>query len=90
MAKESIAIISRLESELLFCNWQLTIIDKNKNNIMSEYKLKKTKMEDKVVGAYKKIEDGVVNTYKTIEDGVVNTYKNIEDKFVEKFLDKEE
>ncbi len=49
---------------------------------MSEYKLKKTKMEDKVVGAYKKIEDGVVNTYKTIEDGVVNTYKNIEDKFV--------
>ena len=48
---------------------------------MTEYKLKKTKIEDKVVGAYKKIEDGVVS---------VDTYKTIEDKFVEKFLDKEE
>lgn len=46
---------------------------------MSEYKLKKSKVEEKVV-----------ETYKKIEDGVVNTYKGIEGKFVEKFLDKKE
>ena len=46
---------------------------------MSEYKLKKSKVEEKVVGTYKKV-----------EDGVVNTYKGIEGKFVEKFLDKKE
>ena len=57
--------------------------------IMSEYKLKKTKVEEKVVGTYKKIEDGVVNAYKNVEDAVVGTYKKIEDKFVENFLDKE-
>lgn len=39
-------------------------------------KLKTGKVEEKVVGAYKKIEDGVVGTYKIIED-----------KFVEKFLE---
>ena len=46
---------------------------------MSEYKLKKTKVEEKVVGTYKKIEDGVVNAYKNVEDAVVGTYKKIED-----------
>ena len=50
---------------------------------MSEYKLKKTKVEEKVVGTYKKIEDGVVNAYKNVEDAVVGTYKKIEDKFVD-------
>ena len=35
---------------------------------MSEYKLKKTKVEEKVVDTYKKIEDGVVNDYKNVED----------------------
>ena len=60
-----------------------------KQNIMSEYKLKKTKVEEKVVGTYKKIEDGVVNAYKNVENAVVGTYKKIEDKFVDKFLDKE-
>ena len=38
---------------------------------MSEYKLKKTKVEEKVVGTYKKIEDGVVNAYKNVEDAVL-------------------
>lgn len=50
-------------------------------------KLKTGKVEEKVVGAYKKIEDGVVGGYQAIEDAVVGTYKKIEDKFVEKFLE---
>lgn len=57
---------------------------------MANYKLKKTKVEEAVVGTYKKIEDGVVGTYQKIEDSVVGTYQKIEDKFVEKFLDKKE
>lgn len=61
-----------------------------KENIMTQYKLKTTKVEKKVVGAYKKIENGVVNGYKAVEDAVVGTYKKIEDKFVDTFLEKKE
>ena len=43
---------------------------------MNQKKLKTTKVEKKVVGAYK-----------AIENAVVGTYKKIEDKFVEKFLE---
>lgn len=59
--------------------------------IMSEKKLKTTKVEKKVVGAYKTIENGVVKGYQAVEDAVVGTYKKIENKFVDTFLeDKEE
>ena len=81
-AKEQKAIISKSVWESLFDNALKKIV-------MSEYKLKKTKVEEKVVDTYKKIEDGVVNAYKNVEDAVVGTYKKIEGKFVDKFLDKE-
>lgn len=57
---------------------------------MAELKLKKTKIEEKVVGTYQKIEDTVVGTYQKIEDTVVGTYQKIKDKFVEKFLEEGE
>ncbi len=55
--------------------------------IMTKYKLKTGKVENVVVGAYKKIEDGVVDGYQAIEDALVGTYKKIEGKFVERFLE---
>lgn len=54
---------------------------------MTKYKLKKGKVENAVVEAYKKIENGVVDGYQAIEDAVVGTYKTIEGKFVERFLE---
>ena len=57
---------------------------------MSNMKIKTGKVEEKVVGAYKKIEDGVVKGYQAIEDAVTGTYQKIEDKFVEKFLEGDE
>ena len=54
---------------------------------MSQKKLKTTKVEKKVVGAYKAVENGVVEGYQAVEDAVVGTYKKIENKFVEKFLE---
>ena len=54
---------------------------------MTKYKLKSGKVENAVVGAYKKIENGVVDGYQAIEDAVVGTYKTIEGKFVERFLE---
>lgn len=54
---------------------------------MSQKKLKTTKVEKKVVGAYKAVENGVVKGYQAVEDAVVGTYKKIENKFVEKFLE---
>lgn len=54
---------------------------------MSQKKLKTTKVEKKVVGAYKAVENGVVKGYQAVEDAVVVTYKKIENKFVEKFLE---
>lgn len=53
---------------------------------MTKHKLKRGKVENAVVGAYKKIENGVVAGYQAIEDAVVSTYEKIEGKFVEKFL----
>lgn len=55
--------------------------------IMTKYKLKTGKVENTVVGAYKKIENGVVEGYQAIEDAVVGTYKKVEDKFVGRFLE---
>lgn len=55
---------------------------------MTKHKLKTGKVENAVVGAYKKIENGVVDGYQAIEDAVVSTYEKIEGKFVEKFLEK--
>lgn len=40
------------------------VMDKN-------YKLKRGKVEEKVVNAYKKIEDGVVGGYQAVENAVV-------------------
>ena len=57
---------------------------------MSNMKIKTGKVEEKVVGAYKKIENGTVNGYKAVENAVVGTYKKIEDKFVDTFLEKKE
>ena len=54
---------------------------------MSQKKLKTTKVEKKVVGAYNAVENGVVKGYQAVEDAVVGTYKKIENKFVEKFLE---
>ncbi|MBQ8055822.1 MAG: hypothetical protein IJ270_03285 [Paludibacteraceae bacterium] len=54
---------------------------------MNKYKLKTGKVENVVVGAYKKIRNGVVNSYQAIENAVVRTYKKIEGKFVERFLE---
>ena len=54
---------------------------------MSQKKLKTTKVEKKVVGAYKAVENGVVEGYQAVEDAVVGTYKKIENKLVEKFLE---
>ena len=54
---------------------------------MTKYKLKTGKVEDAVVGTYKKIEKGVVDGYQAIEDAVVGTYKKIEGKFVDRFLE---
>ena len=54
---------------------------------MSQKKLKTTKVEKKVVGAYKAVENGVVKGYQAVENAVVGTYKKIENKFVEKFLE---
>lgn len=55
--------------------------------IMTKYKLKTGKVENAVVGTYKKIENGVVEGYQAIEDAVVGTYKKVEDKFVGRFLE---
>ena len=55
---------------------------------MSEYKLKTSKIEKKVVDTYKKIENGAVAGYQAVEDAVVGSYQKIEKEFVEKFLDK--
>ena len=73
---------------LATCLYLCTVKIKEKN--MSKMKLKTGKVEEKVVGAYKKIEDGVVKGYQAIEDAVTGTYQKIEDKFVEKFLEVEE
>ncbi len=52
------------------------------------YKLKKTKVEEGVVKAYKAVENGTVNAYKAVENGVVKGYKKVEDAFVNTFLEK--
>lgn len=69
---------------------------------MSEYKIKnqeKTaemvrkayqKVEDAMVGTYKKIENGVVDAYQRVEDTAVGGYKKIEQKFVDTFLEEVE
>lgn len=54
---------------------------------MSQKKLKTTKVEKKVVGAYKAVENGVVKGYQAVENAVVGTYKKVENKFVEMFLE---
>ena len=54
---------------------------------MTKYKLKKSKVEDAIVGTYKKVENGVVAGYQSLEDAVVSTYKKIENKFSDKFLE---
>jgi len=45
--------------------------------IANDYRLKSSKLSQKVVGVYKKI-----------ENGTTSTYKKIEDKFVDMFLEK--
>ena len=56
---------------------------------MSKFKEFNQRIEDAVVGGYKKIEEGVVDGYKKIEDGVVSGYQKIEDKFIDAFLAEE-
>ncbi len=57
---------------------------------MAKYKLKTTKVEEKVVETYQKIENGVLNTYQKVEDSVVDAYKKVENAFVDTFLEKTE
>ena len=52
------------------------------------YRLKKTKVEESVVNAYKRMEERIVASYRAIENSVVRTYKKIEDDFVGHFLEK--
>ena len=52
---------------------------------MTKYKLKSTKVEKKVVGAYKKIENGVVESFGAMCEGVVDGYKNIENSVVDTY-----
>ena len=54
------------------------------------YRLKKTKVEESVVNAYKKMEEGIVRGYAAVERTFVDGYQRIEDKFVEKFLEEKE
>ena len=51
------------------------------------YRLKKTKVEESVVNAYKKMEENIVRNYLAMERAFVNGYQHIEDKFVERFLE---
>ena len=53
-------------------------------------RLKKTKVEESVVNAYKKMEEGIVRGYAAVERTFVDGYQRIEDKFVEKFLEEKE
>ena len=54
------------------------------------YRLKKTKMEELVVEAYKRMEESIVRSYLAVERTFVDGYQRIEDKFVEKFLEEKE
>ena len=54
------------------------------------YRLKKTKVEESVVNAYKKMEENIVRNYLAMERLFVDGYQHIEDKFVEKFLEEKE
>lgn len=56
---------------------------------MSAFKEVNQKIEDAVVGGYKRIENGVVSGYQKIEEGVVAGYKKVEDAFIDAFLTKE-
>ena len=51
------------------------------------YRLKKTKVEESVVNAYKQMEENIVRNYLAMEHAFVNGYQHIEDKFVERFLE---
>ena len=57
---------------------------------MTQYKLKKTKTEERIMNAYKRMEERIVASYFAIENSVVGAYKKIEDDFVEHFLEKVE
>ena len=57
---------------------------------MTQYKLKKTKTEERILNAYKRMEERIVASYLAIENSVVGAYKKIEDDFVEHFLEKVE
>ena len=57
---------------------------------MTQYKLKKTKTEERIMNAYKRMEERIVASYLAIENSVVGAYKKIEDDFVEHFLEKVE
>lgn len=54
------------------------------------YRLKKTKVEESVVNAYKKMEAGIVRSYAAVERTFVDGYHRIEEKFVEKFLEEKD
>ena len=54
------------------------------------YRLKKTKVEESVVNAYKQMEENIVRNYLAMERAFVDGYQHIEDKFVEKFLEEKE
>ena len=54
------------------------------------YQLKKAKVEESVVNAYKKMEKSIVRNYRAMERTFIDGYQRIEDKFVEKFLEEKE
>lgn len=54
------------------------------------YRLKKTKVEESVVNAYKKMEAGIVRSYAAVERTFVDGYQRIEDRFIEKFLEEKD
>ena len=62
----------------------------SQQNPPKTYRLKKTKVEESVVNAYKKMEAGIIRGYTAVERTFVDGYQRIEDKFVEKFLEEKE
>lgn len=53
--------------------------------IMAEYKSKSSKIEEKVVNAYKKVEEGAIEGFDAMCEGARDGYQNIEDTVVDSY-----
>lgn len=57
---------------------------------MAKYRLKRGKLVNAVISAYKTIEIASVNVYNRVESAAVNAYKKTEAAFIDKFLEEAE